>query len=154
DAWSGERYVARLTDRGGTMPLPSTVRRFVIALGLLASATVLASELDQLKSTTPAERAAAQTAMMKTKLGLTDEQSAKISALNLKYAEKMDPIIKGSEGPLMKMKDARAVETQKENELKALLSPDQFQKFQAAKEEMRERLFDQIQQHRAKGGGS
>jgi hypothetical protein len=136
------------------MRFPSTVCSFVIVLGLLSAATVVASELDQLKGTTPAERATAQTAMMKAKLGLTDEQAAKISAINLKYAEKMDPIIKGSEGPLMKMKDARAVETQKEDELKALLSPDQFQKFQAAKEEMRERLFEQIQQHRAKGGGS
>lgn len=136
------------------MPLPSTVRSFAIALCLLTAATVLASELDQLKDTTPAERAKAQTAMMKTKLGLTDEQAAKVGAINLKYAEKMDPIIKGSEGPLMKMHDARAVETQKEDELKALLSPDQFQKFQAAKDEMRERLSDQIQQHRAQGGGS
>jgi hypothetical protein len=57
----------------------------------------------------------------------------------------MDPIIKGTEGTFMKARDARNVEQQKEDELKALLSPDQFQKFLAGKEEMREHLVDQIQ---------
>jgi hypothetical protein len=118
---------------------------------LLMGATAFAGELDELKNTTPAERAKAQTAMMKMKLGLTDEQVSKIGALNLKYAEQMDPIIKGSEGPLMKARDVRNVEQQKEDELKTLLSPDQFQKFQTMKEEMREKLMDQIQQQRNKG---
>jgi hypothetical protein len=117
----------------------------------LIGATAFAGDLDELKNTTPAERAKAQTAMMKMKLGLTDDQVSKIGALNLKYAEQMDPIIKGSEGPMMKMRDFRNVEEQKEAELKGLLSPDQFQKFQAMKEEMRDKLMDQIQQQRSKG---
>jgi uncharacterized protein YpuA (DUF1002 family) len=126
------------------MLLPSTVRSLVIALCLLVGATAFAGELDALKDTTPEQRAKAQTAMMKEKLGLTDEQVAKIGALNLKYAEQMDPIIKGTEGQFMKARDVRNVEEQKEAELKGLLSPDQFQKFQAMKEEMREHLMDQI----------
>jgi len=134
------------------MPLSSTVRGLLIALCLLAGATAFGGELDALKNTTPEQRAQAQTAMMKAKLGLTDEQVSKIGALNLKYAEQMDPIIKGSEGPFMKARDARNVEDQKEAELKGLLSPDQFQKFQTMKEEMREKLMDQIQQQRSKGG--
>jgi hypothetical protein len=133
------------------MPLSSTVRRLGIAVFLLVGATALAGELDQLKNTSPAERAAAQTMMMKSKLGLTDDQVSKIRALNLKYAEQMQPIIVGSEGPLMKMRDARNVEEQKEAELKGLLTPDQFQKFQTMKEEMREKLMDQIQQQRKAG---
>ena len=133
------------------MPLSSTVRSLVIAVCMLVGATALAGELDALKNTTPAERAAAQTMMMKTKLGLTDDQVSKLRALNLKYAEQMQPIIDGTEGPLMKMRDARNVEEQKEAELKGLLSPDQFQKFQTMKEEMREHLMDQIQQQRNAG---
>jgi len=133
------------------MPVSSTVRSSLIAICLLVGATAFAGELDTLKNTTPAERAKAQTAMMKEKLGLTDEQVSKIGALNLKYAEQMDPIIKGSEGPFMKARDVRNVEEQKEAELKGLLSADQFQKFQTMKEEMREKLMDQIQQQRSKG---
>ena len=123
----------------------STGRSLLIAACLLIAGTVFAGELYALKNTSPAQRAKAQTAMMKEKLGLSEEQVAKVGALNLKYAEKMDPIIKGTEGTFMKARDARNVEQQKEVELKALLSPDQFQKFLAGKEEMREHLVDQIQ---------
>src|SRR5262245_37492660 len=132
------------------MPLTS-VRCWVIAVCLLIGATAFAADLDELKSTTPAERAKAQTAMMKAKLGLTDDQVSKIGAINLKYAEQMQPIINGTEGPLMKMRDARNVEDQKEAELKGILTPDQFQQFQTMKEEMRDKLMDQIQQQRSKG---
>jgi hypothetical protein len=123
----------------------STGRSLLIAACLLIAGTVFAGELDALKNTSPAQRAKAQTAMMKEKLGLSEEQVAKVGALSLKYVEKMDPIIKGTEGTFMKARDARNVEQQKEDELKALLSPDQFQKFLAGKEEMREHLVDQIQ---------
>jgi hypothetical protein len=126
------------------MTLSSTLRSLVIALCLLVGAAAFAGELDALKDTTPEQRAKAQTAMMKAKLGLTNEQVSKIGALNLKYAEKMDPIIKGTEGSFMKARDVRNVEEQKEAEMKGLLSPDQFQKFQAMKDEMRQHLMDQI----------
>jgi hypothetical protein len=128
----------------------STARSLLVAACLLIAGTVFAGDLDALKDTTPAERAKAQTAMMKSKLGLTGEQLEKVEALNLKYAEKMEPVLKGTEGPFMKARDVRNVEQEKEDELKALLSPDQFQKFVAGKEEMREHLIDQIQKQKQK----
>jgi len=42
------------------------------------------------------------------------------------------------------MRAARDVETAKEAELKQVLSPDQFQKFLASKEEMREKFEQTI----------
>jgi hypothetical protein len=62
----------------------------------------------------------------------------------------MEPIIKGDKLPLMKMKDMREVEGQKEAELKGILTADQFTKFEAGKEEMMEKLADQIRADRAK----
>jgi hypothetical protein len=103
-----------------------------------------AADLEVLKNTTLAERAKAQMAMMRMKLGLTDAEAAKVAPINLKYAEKMEPIIKGSKMPLMKMRDAHEVEQQKETELKAVLTPDQFTKFLANKEEMKDQLADHI----------
>jgi hypothetical protein len=67
-----------------------------------------------------------------------------VAAINRKYADQMEPIIKGSEGSLRKMRAARDVETAKEAELKQVLSPDQFQKFLASKEEMREKFEQTI----------
>jgi hypothetical protein len=48
------------------------------------------------------------------------------------------------------MRDMREVEGQKEAELKGILTADQFTKFEAGKEEMMEKLADQIRADRAK----
>ena len=52
----------------------------------------------------------------------------------------------------MKMRDAKAIEQEKEAELKKVLSLDQFQKFLAMKEEMREQLAQKVKERRATGG--
>ena len=127
-----------------------SIARAALVLAALA-APVAAADLDALKDTTPAERAKAQTAMMKMKLGLTEAEAAKVGTINLKYAERMEPIIKGTEGPLIRMKSMRGVEEAKEAELKGVLTGDQFTKFEASKEEMMEKLADQIRADRAKG---
>ena len=129
-----------------------SVRGWIAVLVLLLATRVGAEGLDDLKDTTPAERAAAQTTMMKEKLSLTDEQLPKVKAINEKYAEQMDPIIKGSGGMLMKMGPMRAVEDKKEAELKGVLSDDQFQQFQAMKSELRDKLMERIKAQRAQMG--
>jgi len=116
---------------------------FGIALSVTASAAL--AQMDKLKSTTPEERAGAQTEMMKSKLALTSEQAPRVAAINQKYAKEMDPVIKGSEGPLMKMRHMKQINTKKEAELKGVLSPDQFEKYLASKEEMRERFEEKME---------
>ena len=107
---------------------------------LLAMPPGAHAQMDKLASTTPQERAKLQTEFMKTRLDLTPEQVQSVGALNLKYAQRMDPVIKGSEGPLMKMRQAREINEAKEAELKGLLSPPQFEKYLASREEMREKF--------------
>ena len=68
----------------------STGRSLLIAACLLIAGTVFAGELDALKNTSPAQRAKAQTAMMKEKLGLSEEQVAKVGALSLKVTDEPD----------------------------------------------------------------
>jgi hypothetical protein len=118
---------------------------FAISLWMTASAAVAQSQLDELKKTTPEQRAAAQTEMMKAKLALTPDQTPKIAALNLKYAKESDPIIKSPEGPFRKFREIREINNRKEAELKQLLSPDQFQKYLAAKSEMREEFEQKME---------
>jgi hypothetical protein len=109
-------------------------------------------QMDKLMNTTPDERANAQTALMKAKLDLTADQLPKIAAINQKYAQKMEPIIKGSGGPFMKMSQMRGVNEEKEAELKQVLSPEQFQKYLASKEEMREQFEEKLEEKRGGGG--
>ena len=111
-----------------------------LALCAMTPSARAQQQLEKLKDTTPAERAAALTETMNTKLALTPDQTPKVSAINLKYAKEMEPVIKGSDGSLMKVRKARRINSAKEAELKGVLTPDQFQKYLASKEEMREKV--------------
>jgi hypothetical protein len=153
-------------DRGFPISLPRNqggfVKRLAVVLLLCCASLTLAvagpaaaqmNRLETLKNTTPAERATAQTAMMKKKLGLSAEQGPKVEAINLKYAEKMQPVLEDSSGPLMKMRAMESINQEKEGELKTVLSPAQFQKYLAGKEEMREKIEQKLME-KASGGGA
>jgi len=102
------------------------------------------AQLDELKNTTPGERASLQTELMKSKLALTAEQTQAVADLNLKYANRMEPIIKGSSNSLSKMFQMRKINNEKETELKRILSPQQWAKFDASRDEMRQQFEAQI----------
>jgi len=124
---------------------PTFIALLAAAMSLLIVAAAGAqNEMEKLKSSTPEERARLQTEMMKTKLGLTPDQTPKVAAINQKYAQRMEPIIKGQEGPLMRLRQMREVGQAKEAELKGVLSPEQFQKYLAEKQEMREKFEDKL----------
>ena len=102
------------------------------------------AQLDELKNTTPGERASLQTELMKSKLALTAEQTQAVADLNLKYANRMEPIIKGSSNSLSKMFQMRKINNGNETELKRILSPQQWEKFDASRDEMRQQFEAQI----------
>jgi len=129
-----------------------TVAGTTLAVLLLASALTASAQLDKFKNTTPEERAQMQTVFMQSKLDLTTEQMPKVADINLRYAQKMDPIIKGSSGSFAKMRQMKEVNGEKEAELKQVLSADQFQKYLTSKEEMRAKLEEKLAE-KAKGGG-
>ena len=124
---------------------PTFIALLVAAMSLLIVVAAGAqNEMEKLKSSTPEERARLQTEMMKVKLSLTSDQTPKVAAINQKYAQRMEPIIKGQEGPLMRLRQMREVGQAKEAELKGVLSPEQFQKYLAEKQEMREKFEDKL----------
>jgi hypothetical protein len=112
-------------------------------------ATSAAAEGSTTKDTTPAERAAAQTTMMRAELGLTDDQTPRIrrSTRSTRRADGPDHQELGRDV----LEDARreGVEDQKEGELKGVLSDDQFLQFQAMKTEMRDKLIEKVKEQRA-----
>jgi hypothetical protein len=120
--------------------------RFALALALLlAIPTFAAAQVPAaLANSTPAERAAIQTDLMKEKLALTAEQAPRVQAINLDTAQKMEPVIKGTEAPVARMRQARAIENQKEAALQGVLTPDQFQKFLALRDEMKQKLEERL----------
>jgi len=119
-----------------------------IAVSLAAALLVGGAALAQgrLADSTPEMRAKIQTELMTKKLGLKAEQIPKVQEINLKYAQKMDPVLKGNEGPLVKMRVAKAIDQDKEAELGKALTPEQYQQYLASKQEMREQLEQRIQE--------
>ena len=79
---------------------------------------------------------------------LKADQIPKVQEINLKYAQKMDPVLKGSEGPLVKMRAAKAIDQDKEAELSKVLTQEQYKQYLASKQEMREQLEQRIQEKR------
>jgi hypothetical protein len=113
---------------------------------LVATASGAAAQVGHLKDTTPEQRAKVQTDLMKAKFALTPDQVTKVSDINLKYAKKLDPVIKGSGGSLVKMRQMKEIEAEKEAELRQALSAQQFGEFLPSKEEMRKQFETKIKQ--------
>jgi Spy/CpxP family protein refolding chaperone len=111
---------------------------------LVALAPTAGAQLQKLKGTTPEFRANLQTDMMKKRLELTPEQAPQVSQINLDAAKKMQPLIDGDEGPLREAAQARTIQNEREAALGKVLTPDQMTKYQAQKEEMRQKLMDRM----------
>jgi hypothetical protein len=99
------------------------------------------------KTKTPEQRAAAQTSVMKIKCNLDSNQVAKVQAINLKYAEKLDPVFKSEEGKLARFRQAKALMDAKDAELKAVLTTSQYKQYLDLKAEMKALLKDKMQKN-------
>jgi Spy/CpxP family protein refolding chaperone len=84
---------------------------------------------------TPEERAKRQTERMKEQLSLTAAQEPKVSAINLKYAKKMEDVRKMTDTAAQR-KSVMNLNKQKEAEFKAVLTPEQMKIYQKMVEEM------------------
>jgi hypothetical protein len=128
-------------------------RLFAAGLLLLLS-TAASAQLAALKKTTPQQRATVLTDLMKKRLNLSGDQLQKASAINLEYANKVQPVIDGADRPLEEMREMKAINQQKEAALKNVLTPAQFQQYEAAKAEIRQKFEQRIMQGGAGSGGN
>lgn len=78
---------------------------------------------------TPEERAQRQTERMKEDLKLTAVQEPKVTAINLKYAKKMEDVRKITDTAVIR-KTVMDLNKQKEAELKPVLTADQLKSYQ------------------------
>ncbi len=124
----------------------------LLAAALLAATPVLAQDLEKLAGSTPEQRASIQTEIMKSKLGLSGDALQQVAAINLKYAQQMQPVLDGSDGTFRKMEAMRGIQEAKEAELRGVLTDAQVQQLQAAREEIRQKLEEELSQKAAAGG--
>jgi hypothetical protein len=129
-----------------------TILTLLAALVLLCTAPPARADLmENLAKTSPQERADIQTAFMKRKLGLSPEEAAKVEATNLEFAQKAEPVIKGSDGPFMKMREMKSIQSQKDTALQGILTPAQFATYQASQDEMKQKFEEEIAKKAAGG---
>ena len=112
---------------------------------LLPRSSVMANDLEFLLETTPQQRATVQTRFMQEKLGLTPEATHKINGINLAYAEKVEPILKGTSMFLVKVQDIKAILQQKDEILRGTLSPQQYERYRDSKDEIIDAMRHDLQ---------
>jgi hypothetical protein len=117
--------------------------RLALALSLLMMLfTQLATAQNKtgMKDKTPEERAQFQTGLMKAKLSLDSGQLTRVQAINLKYALKNDPIIKSDISKFSKFRQIKALQKEKDGELKKVFTAEQYKQYQAFEAEMKEKM--------------
>ena len=101
------------------------------------------------KNKTPEERAQAMTDRMSTRLGLSADQKAKVQALNLEKARKMSAIQeKRATERKQAHEEAKAYRQDWDNQLKTILSTDQYAELQKQKAEMKAAHRDKKKQRK------
>ena len=91
-------------------------------------------------SSTPEERANKLTGWMKTNLKLNDDQAKQVETINLRYANKTQELQSGSISRKEKMKTLKGNDKAKDAELKNVLTADQYNTYQAKKDEIRKQM--------------
>lgn len=113
-------------------------------LGMLFSTCVLASDMTFLAQTTPAERAGVQTHFMTQKLNLDSPTQNRIAAINLKYAELVEPVLHNDDSSFSKMLSIRSLQDKKDAELKSILTPAQYETYENARDELKAEMEQKL----------
>jgi hypothetical protein len=126
------------------------IKKFYFTLIIAVISTLVAANLKaqasmaDMKNATPAQRAQMQTSLMKSKLKLDTNQVLKVQVINLKYAQKFEPIIKGSDGRMKKAREAIALQKQKDAELKQVFTTEQYKQYQDFEQEMKSKMMSRL----------
>jgi len=111
-----------------------TMKKLMI-IAVLAGMSVAAQAQDKERKT-PQERAQIRTERLAKELELTPDQKAKVEAINLKFADQAEAVRAEREAERAEMrKEGKAVRDAHDAEMKAVLTPAQYAKWTAKKQE-------------------
>lgn len=103
------------------------------------------------KGKTVEERAQRQTEQMTKKLGLDENQTASVGEINLKYAKQIDEILASDQEQPAKRAAIRDLRTAQDEELRQILTEEQYLMLSTAKEAKQEKA--KSMKAKAKGKG-
>ncbi|MBS0632224.1 MAG: hypothetical protein JSS11_09945 [Verrucomicrobia bacterium] len=130
----------------GTLLTHSGCLRIATAPIRAARAEKAEQAFDRLADRTPEQIAAWLDQRMTTELGLTAEQQPKVSAINLAHARQLRAIAASDDGIRAKTRAMARQNTAHEAALKPVLTPDQYTRFLALKDQLRTALKESAAQ--------
>jgi len=107
--------------------------------------TLAMAQMEELKNSTPKERADMQTQWMKDNLALDDKVAATIAAINLKYARENQALMDSSEPRFQKLIALKKNSQAKDAEMKSVLSAGQYSQYEEKKQALRAELKQKMQ---------
>ena len=113
------------------------VKSAIVLAVLFTSALTFAQQ--QMPRKTPEEKAQNNTRWMQKNIALTEEQSKKVYDIILRYVKQADDARSSAPGP-ERRQEMQGIEAAKDNELRGVLTGDQFQKYQAHMQEMKQKM--------------
>ena len=126
------------------MSVKNFIKSTIVLSMLIVSVSSFARQ--QMPQRSAEERAQRQTQWMQKNLGLTEEQNKKVYSILLYHANQADDVKTMQPGG-EKRAEAKDIKRNKDADLKAVLSPDQYNKYQQHVQEMKDRRMQQ------RGGG-
>lgn len=118
----------------------TTIKKTTCVLFLLLI-TLSFAAYSQSASSTPEERAQRWDNWMKEQLALTPEQQGKVQEINLRYAKQNENLKTATASRREKFKELRSTDKEKDNELKTILTKDQFHIYQEKKKAFQQEMM-------------
>ena len=103
---------------------------------------------EQLKNSTPEERAQKITDWMKTNLQLSDEQATGVHAVNLKYASQNEALKEEGSARRKNYRKLKENQAAKDQELKNVLTAEQFTTYLKKKKELQEKMREEVREQK------
>jgi hypothetical protein len=120
------------------------MKKILMSFLLILLSVFSQTTFSQEKKLPPAEvRAEKITAWMNTNLNLNEEQRTRVKDINLKYAN-LNEKIRNTPERNEKMEMLKSNDKAKDNELKSVLTKEQFQNYLSKKEEMKKEFREEM----------
>jgi hypothetical protein len=123
------------------------VASLILSCALVFFVPALAlAQMEELKNSTPEERAAVQTQWMQNNLSLDAQATNAVSAINLEYAKETQKLQDSDSSKLDKLMTFKRNSQAKAAELKAILTPEQYALYQQKRSEMEDAVRKKLKE--------
>jgi len=131
------------------------VKLAITAVLALALPTLAVAQMEEIKNSTPEQRAEMQDKWMQSNLSLDSKTSASVSAINLKYAKETQALVASNTPNFKKLMTFKNNSQAKDAELKTIFTPQQYSLYEQKKSEMEAQIKQKLQEkHQAAQSGS